>query len=69
MKNFFCGLAEGTLWAAQAPMMPLLRAIYEAKGKPVLRLRLTMAVYGFLVWQSIGLWVAMMFDFILRTFS
>lgn len=66
MKNFLNELFDGIIWASQAPMIPLLRAIFEAQGKPVLRLRLTMAIYGFLVWMAVGIWVAMIFDLILH---
>ena len=66
MKNFLKGFADGVIWAFQAPMIPLLRAFFEAQGKPVLRLRLTMAIYGFLVWMAVGIWVAMFFDLLLH---
>lgn len=65
-KEWFKEFSDGVIWGAQAPMIPFLKAIMDAQGKPVWRLRLTMALYGYLVWQSIGFWVAVILKFFIK---
>lgn len=56
----------GFMWAAQAPMMPLLRAILENHGLPTMRMQLTMTVYGPLVWLGCCLLWGLVIEGVMR---
>lgn len=42
------------LWVLQAPIMQLLRVIFEEQGLPTRRMVLWASLYGFIGWLSFG---------------
>ena len=42
------------LWVLQAPIMQLLRVIWEEQGRPTARTRFWFCFYGFIGWLSFG---------------